>query len=139
MKIKLNKNIASRIPTKGHTTDAGYDLYSPDSFVVEPGCVSNRINLGVGFQVPEGYAGIISERSSQGKKGISTIGNVVDFGYTGDVHVTLVNSSNEPYVVNIGDRICQLLLVKIGMEDLEEVDDFEQTERGSNSHGSTGI
>ncbi len=126
-------------PTKGHVNDAGYDIYSPVEMLMGPRSVSPRINLGVGFEVPEGYVGIISERSSQGKKGIHTIGNVIDFDYTGNVHVTLVNSSDEPYKVNMGDRICQLLLLKIGMEQLEEVTDFGKTERGNDSHGSTGI
>lgn len=139
MKIKLDKTIDSQIPTKAHNTDAGYDIYSPIDFTVAPNSISDRINLGVAFQIPEGYVGIISERSSQGKKGISTLGNVVDHGYTGNVHVTLLNNGPTFYEVKKGDRICQLLLVKIGMEELEEVDEFENTERGENSHGSSGI
>lgn len=137
MKFKrLNNEI--QIPTKGHTTDAGYDIYAPEDVIVSRREFSERINLGVAFEIPEGYVGIISERSSQGKIGIETVGNVVDFGYTGYVHVTLINNSDTNYVIYKGNRICQLLLVKIGMEILEEVQDFENTERGENSHGSTG-
>lgn len=136
--MKYKKESWAQTPTKGHKTDAGFDIYSPEDFILDGYSFSHRINLGVAFEIPEGYVGIISERSSQGKKGIDTIGNVVDFGYTGNVHVTLVNNSGTPYEVVQGDRICQLLLVKIGMEELEEVDSFNETERGEKGHGSSG-
>jgi len=125
-------------PKRGHSTDAGYDIYSPHTYIVPPRSVSQRINLGVGFEIPEGYMGVIEARSSQGKIGISSAGKIVDHKYTGYVHVTLVNNGSEPYVIKRGDRICQLLLVKIGMEELEEVDSFEITERGDGREGSTG-
>jgi len=126
-------------PTKGHPTDAGMDIYSPVDYQVAPHSISDRINLGVGFEVPMGYVGIISERSSQGKKGVHTLGNVVDHGYTGNVHVTVKNNSDEPYIINKGDRICQIYFCAILNDTLEEVDSFEQTERGNGAHGSTGI
>lgn len=138
MKIKKQSN-EILTPTKGHTTDAGYDIYSPINFLVAPGQMSERINLGVGFEVPKGYVGIISERSSQGKKGIHTLGNIVDHGYTGNVHVTLVNNGSSYYDVKKGDRICQIYFTAILMEDLVEVEAFEETERGEGAHGSTGV
>lgn len=133
---KLSKEIIT--PTKGHTTDAGYDIYSPIDLIIEGNNFSHRIDLGVGFQIPEGYVGIIAERSSQGKVGVTTAGNVVDFGYTGNVHVTLINHQNIPIQINKGDRICQLVIFKIGMFELEEVESFKETERGDRAHGSTG-
>ena len=134
---KISEEIIT--PTKAHTTDAGYDIYSPESFILEPHTFSDRINLGIAFEVPAGYCGYIVERSSQGKKGINVIGPVVDYGYTGYVHCTLVNNNDDGYIVNKGDRICQMLLLKVGNEELTEVENFEQTERGENSHGSSGI
>lgn len=136
--MKFKKEQWAETPTKGHITDAGYDLYSPDTYIIEGHTFSHRINLGVGFEIPEGYVGIISERSSQGKVGLHTVGNVVDHGYTGNVHVTLINHQDGPVQINKGDRICQLLLIKIGMEELEEVTEFNETERGDGAHGSTG-
>lgn len=135
MKIKLSEG--ATLPTKGHSTDAGYDIYSPIDLVVE--YMSHRIDLGVAFEIPEGYVGVISERSSQGKIGITTAGNIVDHGYTGNVHVTLINDSGSPYQIRKGDRICQLLLLKCGMEELEVVDGFGETERGDKGHGSSGV
>ena len=137
--MKFKKETSDIItPTKGHSTDAGYDIYSPVDMIIESH-MSPRINLGVGFEVPKGYVGIISERSSQGKKGISTVGNIVDHGYTGNVHVTLINDGPEPYIIKKGDRICQIYFTAILMEDLEEVGLFESTERGEGAHGSTGV
>lgn len=136
--MKYKKEQWAETPTKGHSTDAGYDLYSPKDFDVEPHSFSERVNLGVGFEIPEGYVGIISERSSQGRLGITTAGNVVDHGYTGNVHVTLINNQDVSLAVSKGERICQLLVIKIAMEDLEVVESFEETDRGENAHGSTG-
>ncbi len=137
--MRFRKDPLGIPPGKGHPTDAGYDLYSPEDFTVMPQAFSPRIDLRVGFEIPEGYCGYVVERSSQGKRGIGAIGPVVDHGYTGNVHVTLVNNSvTDEYVVRKGDRICQMLLLKIGMEELEEVDKLDG-ERGDNSHGSTGV
>ncbi len=127
-------------PTRAHATDAGLDIYSPDDFIVMPNTISARINLGVGFEIPWGYVGLIVERSSQGAKGIDAKkGMVVDYGYTGFVHVTITNDSEDPIYIKKGDRICQLLLVGVRMENLEEVTEFDKTERGEGSHGSSGI
>lgn len=138
MKFKRKDNTILT-PTKGHSTDAGLDIYAPFDYQVAPHSFSDRINLGVAFEIPFGYVGIISERSSQGKKGIHTVGNIVDYGYTGFVHVTLVNDNDVPYEIIKGDRICQMIVVACDMSNLEEVSEFEVTERGDNSHGSTGI
>jgi dUTP pyrophosphatase len=127
------------MPSKGHPTDAGYDLRSPVDFTVLPQAFSPRVDLRVGFQVPEGFCGYVVERSSQGKRGIGAIGPVVDHGYTGNVHVTLVNNSaTEEYAVKRGDRICQMLLVAVGSEELEQAETLDG-ERGDASHGSTGV
>ena len=106
MNFKKDEGIVT--PTKGHSTDAGYDIYAPFTFLVEGHDFSDRINLGVAFEIPEGYVGIISERSSQGKIGISTVGNIVDHGYTGNVHVTLINNQAGPIQINKGDRMTQI-------------------------------
>lgn len=138
MKFKKENNLI-KTPTKAHLTDAGYDIYSPIDIEVPAHSFSKRINLGVGFEIPEGYCGYVVERSSQGAKGINAIGPVVDHGYTGNIHVTLVNNDDFAYNINKDDRICQMLLLYVGNEELEEVDSFEETERGTGAHGSSGI
>ena len=126
-------------PTRAHDADAGYDLYSPVDFTVKSGEHSERINLGVKFEIPFGYKGETKERSSQGKRGIITAGNLVDSGYTGDVHVTLINLGKEDYEVKKGDRICQIVFGPVFMTELTVVTEFAETDRGEGAHGSTGI
>lgn len=134
--MKFRKNTGVITPTKGYSTDAGWDLYSPVQFTVKAHAMSDRIDMGIGFEIPFGYVGFIMERSSQGKKGIHSIGPVVDHGYTGNVHVTLVNNSEVDYTVNLNDKISQLVVIPVFLESLEE---GELTgERGDNGHGSTG-
>jgi len=125
-------------PFKKYKTDAGYDLHALDSFIVNPKSFSERIDLGIAFEIPEGFYGEIHERSSQGKKGIQTLGNIIDSGYIGNVHVTLANLSDEDYEVNRGDRICQIIFKPIFTSELNRVEMLENSERGDNSHGSTG-
>lgn len=135
MKFRRDEGILA--PFRKYEGDAGYDLHSPLAFVLQPGDVSPRIDLGIGFAVPAGYCGFVVERSSQGKKGVHVIGPIVDSGYTGNVHVTLVNDSKEPYEVAAGDRICQMVVMAVYREPLEEVTELEG-DRGDNAHGSTG-
>lgn len=135
--MKFRRDEGVEAPTKAHATDAGYDLYAPHGIALMPGACTARIDLGVGFAVPEGFCGFVVERSSQGKKGVSAVGPVVDHGYTGNVHVTLVNNGPEPYTAEKGDRICQMLVLATSTEGLEEVGELEGA-RGDNGHGSSG-
>lgn len=135
MKVRVKE--FGTFPTKAHPTDAGFDLYAPEDFTVLSMNYSDRINLGVGFEIPAGFVGVVLERSSQGKKGLFSIGPVVDCGYTGDVHLTLCNMSDEDVHYSKGDRVAQLVVHPISNETLELADELSG-ERGDNSHGSTG-
>ena len=136
MKIKVEKWAIA--PKKGHDTDAGWDLYAPENIEVPPHDFTNRIDLGIGFEIPFGYCGLVVERSSQGKVGIDSIGILVDFGYTGNVHVTLVNNGYDTYKVKKGERLCQIIFPAIYTGELEVVKEFKKTKRGDKGHGSTG-
>lgn len=125
-------------PKKAYETDAGWDLYAPEDIIVLPHDFSNRIDLGVAFGTPKGYCGMVLERSSQGKVGVDSIGRLVDFGYNGNVHVTLVNHGFDDYKVKKGDRICQIIFPMIYTGDMVEVKELPKSERGKNAHGSSG-
>ena len=137
MKFK-RQTIEIREPRRAHVSDAGYDLFSPYDVTVMPGKCSERINLGVAFEIPPGFCGVVSERSSQGVLGVFTVGNIVDSGYTGWVHVTLVNMGEAEYRVGRGEKICQIYFSTISTETLEEAEKFNPTDRGEAAHGSTG-
>ena len=98
---KLHPN--AKLPTKANKTDAGFDLYALDSNIVLSSnscCDSNgttvatKIKTGISLEIPEGYYGLILDRSSVGSKLIKTLGGVIDCGYRGDITVCLANLSN---------------------------------------------
>lgn len=135
MKVRVAAH--GTLPTKAHSGDAGWDLYAPDTIIVPAHGFSNRINLGVGFEIPAGYCGFVTERSSQGKNGVFSAGPCVDHGYTGDVHLTLGNMSDEDVVYQKGDRVAQLVVFPVFDEYLEESEELSG-DRGDKGHGSTG-
>jgi len=135
MKIVLDEKAI--MPTRAHNTDAGLDLYSPKEFVVRAHN-SATIDTGVHVEIPEGYAGFLKSKSGLNVKWSIQSDGVIDTGYTGSIVVKLYNHANVPYVFKKGDKITQLVLVKIDLPELEVVDSLEETERGDNGFGSSG-
>lgn len=137
--MKVRVDTGGTLPTRAHRGDAGWDLYAPKAFSIAPTCISERLDLKVGFEIPYGHVGLVKERSSQGRVGVFSIGQVVDHGYTGNVHVTLVNNGDATAHYSAGDRVAQLIVLPIAnIEALEQVETFEETERGDKAHGSSG-
>lgn len=137
MKIILDKD-KGIMPTRAYPTDAGLDLYTPESYFIEAhGSVV--IDTGVHIQLPPHTMGLVISKSGLNTKfDIESIG-VIDEGYTGSICVKLQNHRRSAYMVNRGDKISQLVVVPISTPDLEVVEEFETTERGNNGFGSTGI
>ena len=135
MKIVLDANAI--MPTRAHSTDAGLDLYTPKEFVVKAHN-SATIDTGVHVELPEGYAGFLKSKSGLNVKWSIQSDGVIDTGYTGSIVVKLYNHANVPYAFHKGDKITQLVLVKIGLPELEVVDSLDKTERGDNGFGSSG-
>lgn len=126
------------MPTKANKTDAGYDLYALEN--VEIGANNQKlIKTGISMAIPKGYVGLIWPRSGLAHKyGIDVFAGVIDAGYRGDVGVILYNSRLNHYAINKGDRIAQILFQKVEGFDLVEVDNLDDTDRGSGGFGSTG-
>lgn len=166
MEFKLCRPGAQE-PIKKHKTDAGWDVYSPIGFTLYPQ-VPTVVPLGLQVQLPKGTVLLTQGRSSLAHKhGITTIGNVIDEGYTGEIHVCLLMSVVPPlhlgdiargidvsghyfqhqkglrkFIVNAGDRIAQLVLVnrcEVELIQREASYQFEDTDRGANGFGSTGV
>lgn len=127
----------AKVPTKGHPNDAGWDLYSNETVSIPAGA-SVLILTGVGFAIPEGYAGLIWDRSSMGVKGLHRFAGVVDCGYRGEVKVCINNSGKEPYHIQLGDRVAQIIFQEIPSFDMIEVEELSETLRGDGGFGSTG-
>ena len=124
------------LPQRAHPHDAGADLCALESHEIYPG-EQKLVDTGVAVKIPRGYAGFIFNRSSQGKKGITiphSVG-VIDSDYRGNLKVLLKNISEDPYLIQEGDRIAQLVIQPVQLVDF--VDSWNDTERGTGGFGST--
>lgn len=140
-KIKRIKDDA-KIPIRGSIQSAGYDLFAciKKSIVVFPGDTV-KIGTGLIIEPPTGYFGGIFARSGlstkHGIRPANCVG-VCDNDYRGEYIVPIHNDSDEPYTINNGDRIAQLIFLPYSDIYFEEVADFEDTDRGAGGFGSTG-
>ena len=133
----LNSN--AKIPSRGSSKAAGYDLSSAENAIV-PARGRKMIKTGIAIGIPQGHYGRVAPRSGLTlKNGIDVGAGVIDEDYRGEVCVILFNHSDEDFIVNIGDRIAQLILEKISTPDVEVVNSLESTEREFSGFGSTGI
>ena len=145
MKIKLKKLDENAImPTNGTKYSAGYDLYALTKTGVQRVLTgqTEKIGTGISVAIPEGYFGAIFARSGlatkQGLRPANCVG-VIDADYRGEIIVALHNDSNECKSVHDGDRIAQLVVLPYLSVEFEEVEELEDTERGDNGFGSTGV
>ncbi len=141
--LKVKKFVPDAIlPIKVREGDAGFDLSSVQDAMILPSSWK-LIDTGIGIIVPEGTYGRIAPRSGVSTKGISVNAGVIDRNYRGICKVLLVNHSTiNTFFIKKGDRIAQLILEKI-IENCPIIEindiDFDQTNRGLNGFGSSGI
>ena len=119
------------IPTYSHSTDACFDLYSIEDLKLVPGD-QRLVRTGIAVYFEPGWEMQIRPRSGLSLKGI-TIGNTpgtVDYGYTNEIFINLVNIGDRIVSIKIGDRIAQGTVKPIFKADFEDVDSLPETERG---------
>lgn len=137
VKFKLHTPEAYK-PSKAHQDDAGFDVFSAQAGTIEPRKWL-EFRTGVSMQLPKGYYGKFASRSGlMFKYDIHAFHGTIDNGYRGEMVVRLFNYGNEPFRVNVGDRIAQLVILPYAQIDGEIVDNLDDTERGTNGFGSTG-
>jgi dUTP pyrophosphatase len=128
------------VPAPAYAGDAGLDLAACERCKLAPG---ERATVGTGLAVaiPEGYAGFVQPRSGLASEHGITIVNapgLVDSGYRGELRVVLLNTDRgEPFVVEPGMRIAQLVVLPIPELELVEVDELPASERGVRGFGSS--
>ncbi|HDR0250725.1 TPA: dUTP pyrophosphatase [Staphylococcus aureus] len=161
----LSKN--ARMPERNHKTDAGYDIFSAETVVLEPQ-EKAVIKTDVAVSIPEGYVGLLTSRSGVSSKTYLVIETgKIDAGYHGNLGINIKNDHEDngaetifkrdlkdkiiiederhlykqgTYVINKGERLAQLLIIPIATPMLEEVKEFSnKTIRGTNGFGSTGF
>src|SRR5689334_6860319 len=125
------------LPTKGNATDAGIDFYTNESYTLQPG-ERHMFSTGIACSFPEGYVGLLWDRSGLGSKGIHRLAGVIDSGYRGEWKVVLCNLTNEPFEIKAGDKIIQCILQKFEASEITEVTELEDSERGEKGFGSSG-
>lgn len=126
-------------PTRGSEFAAGYDLFSSVDCVVKAGG-RTLVNTDIQIALPPGCYGRIAPRSGLClKHGIDVGAGVVDQDYRGNIMVVLFNFGDQDFNVKKGDRIAQLICERIYTPALEECDNLDETKRGANGYGSTGI
>lgn len=127
------------IPKRGSPYSAGYDLSASKSTTVPP-MSWTLVETGLAVCIPSGCYGRVAPRSGLAlKNGLNVGAGVIDQDYRGPVGVVLFNHSQVPFEIKVGDRIAQLILEKIESPDILEVEDLQESVRGSGGFGSTGI
>lgn len=162
MKISKIRNV--KTPNRGTEKSAGIDFFIPDydekfkeDFLNKnPNIIINeegillyphqRVNIpsGIKCNIPSGYALIAYNKSGISLKyGLDVGASVIDEDYQGELHLSLVNTSNEEIKINYGQKIIQFILLPVFYDIIEEIEENllfeEKTERGNGGFGSTGV
>jgi dUTP diphosphatase len=129
------------LPTRAYAGDAGLDLYALEEARLGPG-ERRSISTGIAVEIPDGRAGLVLPRSGlAARHGIALVNapGLIDAGYRGELRVLLLNTDRtEAFTVSRGDRIAQLVLVRVESPEVVEVDALAATERGCGGFGSSG-
>ena len=142
--IKYTKlNEYAQEPTRGSAAAAGYDLYAAISnSVTIPAHSTVKIGTGLAFALPDNTFAAIFARSGlatkQGLRPANCVG-VCDSDYRGEYIVAVHNDTNEEKVIEPNERIAQMVLMPYIQMIFKEVDNLDETERGVNGFGSTGV
>lgn len=130
------------IPSQAYRGDAGYDLCSTEKLTLEP-FARALIPTGLAIELPYGYAGFVLPRSGLAiKKGLSIVNapGLIDSNYRGELKVIAINlDPKEPITIEIGDRIAQLVIMKVEEAKFNQVDSLDDSERGTGGFGSSGV
>ncbi len=130
------------LPAPQHPGDAGYDLRARHPVRLEPRGGRALVPTGIAIAIPSGYAGFVQPRSGLAlRHGVTCLNTpgLIDAGYRDEICVLLVNlDAEQPFEVQRGDRIAQLVVQAVEEIDWVEVDELDDTTRGLGGWGSTG-
>ncbi len=130
------------VPRNAYNGDAGYDLCSTIDASLEP-FERMLIPTGLAFQIPDGYAGFVLPRSGMAiKKGLSLVNSpgLIDSNYRGEIKAIVINlDPKNPIEIHAGDRIAQLVIMKVESVRFNQVDELDDSCRGEGGFGSSGF
>lgn len=141
MTIKVKRlSETAKLPFYAREGDAGMDLYADETVTIHPG-KNHAVKTGISMALPTGHVGLIWDKSGlAAKHGLKTIGGVIDEGYRGEIMVAVYNLSDQPYLVEAGKKIAQMLVQTVAQKQIIEVEELDSdTARGDGGFGSTGL
>ena len=128
------------VPSQAYEGDAGLDLAACEEIHLEPG-ERAVVPTGIAVEIPDGYAGFVQPRSGlAARHGITIVNSpgLIDSGYRGEIRVVLLNTdTREPFTVQPGARIAQLVIAPVAAVRLVEVEELATSERGARGFGSS--
>ncbi len=137
---RLDKTV--ELPSYAYEGDAGLDLRSSETVDLAP-FERRLVSTGLAIAIPDGYAGFVQPRSGLAlKKGLSMANTpgLIDAHYRGELKVCAINlDPKETIHIEKGERIAQLVIQKVPVVTLQEVDELSQTDRGEGGFGSSGV
>jgi dUTP pyrophosphatase len=142
MKVKIVNQSGHQLPEYSTVNSAGMDLRAKlDKPITLKPMERSLVPTGLFMELPEGYEAQIRPRSGLAlKKGISIVNTpgTIDADYRGEIGIILINLSDSNFVVNNGERICQMVINKVETISWTEVSSLEESERGKGGFGHTG-
>ncbi|MDB9774683.1 dUTP diphosphatase [Vicingaceae bacterium] len=143
MKIKIVNQSKHALPDYGTAGAAGVDLRANiDTPITLNPLERTLVPTGLFMEIPVGYEAQVRPRSGLAlKKGITVLNSpgTIDADYRGEIRIILVNLSNEPFVIEDGERIAQMVIAAHEQAEWISVESLEDTERGTGGFGSTGV
>ena len=137
----LRTDPAAQLPSYAHPGDAGMDVRSIEDVTLAPGARA-LVRTGLVLMLPPDAEAQVRPRSGLAlKHGVTVLNSpgTIDAGYRGEVGVILVNLGTEPFAVEKGMKIAQLVIAPVTQADVVEVAEVDETDRGAGGFGSTGV
>jgi len=142
MDVKIVNRSRHPLPNYSTSLSAGMDMRAHlDAPITLKPLERRLIPTGLFMELPEGFEAQIRPRSGLAlKKGISVVNTpgTIDADYRGEIGIILINLSNVDFIVNDGERICQMVINKVEKASWNQVDSLEDSERGAGGFGHTG-
>ncbi len=143
IKVKIVNRSGHQLPTYETPSSAGMDVRASLKEPVTLGPLERAlIPTGLSIQLPHGYECQMRPRSGLAlKHGISLVNTpgTVDADYRGEIGAIVINLSNEPFTINDGERICQMVITNYTHVEWEEAERLDETVRGKGAFGHTGV
>lgn len=143
MKIRIQKlDDRAEVPQYQTAGAAGADLHAclDAPVTLEPGAIE-LVPTGLAFEIPKGYEVQLRPRSGLALKHGITLPNspgTIDSDYRGEIKVIMMNLGQEPFIINHGERIAQMVVAKHETAQFEQTEDLSESTRGTGGFGSTG-